>query len=310
MRAEMKELRSDVNDVKSKGVAHVQWPRPHINANAKANAASKAANCATNGQTSGATRRTTIGPTGGAKSGATSDATSVTKSDPTSGVTSGATRGATSGATSVTTSDPTSGATSGAKSGATGGVKSGATSVATSDPTSGATSDARSGATIGATIGRTSGAKSGATSGAKSGPTSGVTSGSSGGETRRTSLSARADGDGYITVARKRASNVDNRQMKRPVIGTRSDGNTLKVSSGRFISIFVSRLDPSVSCDALSAYINDVHSINAKCEQLITKYNSYASFKVDVTCNDMSTFLSPDKWPQGVYLRKFFNNKK
>ena len=45
--------------------------------------------------------------------------------------------------------------------------------------------------------------------------------------------------------------------MKKPVIGTRSHGNTLKVSSGRFISIFVSRLDPSVSCDALSAYIND-----------------------------------------------------
>ena len=98
--------------------------------------------------------------------------------------------------------------------------------------------------------------------------------------------------------------------MKKPVIGTRSHGNTLKVSSGRFISIFVSRLDPSVSCDALSAYINDVHSINANCEQLITKYNTYASFKVDVTFNDMSTFLHPDKWPQGVYLRKFFNNKK
>ena len=66
----------------------------------------------------------------------------------------------------------------------------------------------------------------------------------------------------------------------------------------------------SVSCDALSAYINDVHSINANCEKLITKYNTYASFKVDVTCNDMSTFLHPDKWPQGVYLRKLFNNNK
>ena len=88
--------------------------------------------------------------------------------------------------------------------------------------------------------------------------------------------------------------------MKRPVIGTRSHGNIIKVSSGRFISIFVSRLDPSVSCDALSACINDVHSINAKCEKLITKYNTYASFKVDVTCNDTSTFLGPDEWPQGV----------
>ena len=113
------------------------------------------------------------------------------------------------------------------------------------------------------------------------------------GDTRRSAL---ANDDGFTTVTRRKSSFVN---MKKPVIGTRSHGNTLKVSSGRFISIFASRLDPSVSCDALSAYINDVHSINANCEQLITKYNTYASFKVDVTCNDMSTFLHPDKWPQG-----------
>ena len=147
----------------------------------------------------------------------------------------------------------------------------------------------------------------GPTSGARSGATNGSTSGATRGDTRPTQRSARADDDGYIRVARKKSLNVN---TKRPVIGTRLHGNTLKVSSGRFISIFVSRLDPSVSCDALSAYIHDVHSIDANCEKLITKYNTYASFKVNVTCNDMSTFLDPDKWPQGVYLRKLFNNKK
>ena len=140
-----------------------------------------------------------------------------------------------------------------------------------------------------------------------SGATNGSTSGATRGDTRPTLRSVRADDDGYIRVARKKSLNVN---TKRPVIGTRLHGNTLKVSSGRFISIFVSRLDPSVSCDALSAYIHDVHSIDANCEKFITKYNTYASFKVNVTCNDMSTFLDPDKWPQGVYLRKFFNNKK
>ena len=177
----------------------------------------------------------------------------------------------------------------------------------TSGATCGSTSGATCGTTSGATRGANCGATSGATSGARSGATNGSTSGATRGDTRPTPRSARADDDGYIRVARKKSLNVN---TKRPVIGTRLHGNTLKVSSGRFISIFVSRLDPSVSCDALSAYIHHVHSIDANCEKLITKYNTYASFKVNVTCNDMSTFLDPDKWPQGVYLRKFFNNKK
>ena len=161
---------------------------------------------------------------------------------------------------------------------------------------------------IGATSGATSGASVGSTIGATSGARTGRTTYTNGGKTRRT---PRADDDGYVTVTRRKSSKVGfNNQMKRPVIGTRSHGNTLKVSCGRFVSVFVSRLDPSVSCDTLSDYIYDVHSINAKCEQLVTKYNTYASFKVDVTCNDISTFLDADKWPQGVYLRKFFNNKK
>ena len=84
----------------------------------------------------------------------------------------------------------------------------------------------------------------------------------------------------------------------------------------------VSDADPTNGQPALAAgnsvMVPAIRQIEAQCEkqvlsdseQLITKYNTYASFKVDVTCNDMSTFLHPDKWPQGVYLRKFFNNKK
>ena len=312
MRAEMSELRSDVNDVKKKGVDKVHWPTIYSNATAndqhsrqvnrtpESNAAigptSGATSGATGCATSGATVGATIGPTSGATSGSTSGATVCATSVETSGATVGATSGATVGAPS--------GATSGETSGATVGATSGATSGATVGATSGATVGATIGATIGVTCGATSGTKRGATSGAERGARNGPTSGATRGDTRR---SARANDDGFTTVTRRKSSFVN---MKKPVIGTRSHGNTLKVSSGRFISIFASRLDPSVSCDALSAYINDVHSINANCEQLITKYNTYASFKVDVTCNDMSTFLHPDKWPQGVYLRKFFNNKK
>ena len=261
-------------------------------------------NYATSGASVASTTGATIGATSGASVGATIGATSGASV----GSTIGATIGATSGASVGSTIGATSGATSGASVGSTIGATSGATSGASVGSTIGSTSGASVGSTIGATSGPTSGASVGSTTGATSGARTGRTTYPNGGKTRRT---PRADDDGYVTVTRRKSSKVGfNNQMKRPVIGTRSHGNTLKVSCGRFVSVFVSRLDPSVSCDTLSDYIYDVHSINAKCEQLVTKYNTYASFKVDVTCNDISTFLDADNWPQGVYLRKFFNNKK
>ena len=322
MRAEMTELRRDVNDVKSKGADKLQWPT--INSKVTANDDTPESNAtsgettgsmigATSGAKSGASVGSTIGATIGATSGAsvgsTIGATIGATSSASVGSTIGATSGATSGASVGSTIGATSGATSGASVGSTIGATSGATSGASVGSTIGATSGATSGASVGSTIGATSGASVGSTIGATSGARTGRTTYPNGGKTRRT---PRADDDGYVTVTRRKSSKVGfNNQMKRPVIGTRSHGNTLKVSCGRFVSVFVSRLDPSVSCDTLSDYIYDVHSINAKCEQLVTKYNTYyASFKVDVTCNDISTFLDADKWPQGVYLRKFFNNKK
>ena len=242
------------------------------------------------------------------KSGASVGSTIGATSGATSGASVGSTIGATSGATSGASVGSTIGSTIGATSGATSGASVGSTIGSTIGATSGATSGASVGSTIGATSGATSGASVGSTIGATSGARTGRTTYPNGGKTRRT---PRADDDGYVTVTRRKSSKVGfNNQMKGPVIGTRLHGNTLKVSCGRFVSVFVSRLDPSVSCDTLSDYIYDVHSINAKCEQLVTKYNTYASFKVDVACNDISTFLDADKWPQGVYLRKFFNNKK
>ena len=51
---------------------------------------------------------------------------------------------------------------------------------------------------------------------------------------------------------------------------------------GRSLSVFISRLDPTVSIDELSLYIKSEHSLDAKCEKLKTKHDSYASFKIDV----------------------------
>ena len=58
--------------------------------------------------------------------------------------------------------------------------------------------------------------------------------------------------------------------------------------------VFISRLDPSVSCDDFIALVKDVHKLDAKCDRLETRHDSYASFKLNVTCSDVSAFYNSD----------------
>ena len=83
----------------------------------------------------------------------------------------------------------------------------------------------------------------------------------------------------------------------------------LKVYGGRSLSVFISRLDPTLSINELSLYIRSVHTLDDKCVKLKTKHDSYASFKINVVCNNASKFFNPENWPAGVYQRKFFNPK-
>ena len=111
------------------------------------------------------------------------------------------------------------------------------------------------------------------------------------------------DVDGYTRLTRKRSVRT------KAVIGTNNGTSSLKVKTGRYVSLFVSRLDPGTSHEDLESYFRDTHKLPATCTQLTTKHDSYASFKVDVMCDSAADLYNSDKWPAGVYLRKFFRQK-
>ena len=111
------------------------------------------------------------------------------------------------------------------------------------------------------------------------------------------------DADGYTRVTRKRSVRT------KAVIGTNNGSSSLKVKTGRFVSLFVSRLDPGTTHENLETFFRDTHKLAATCTQLTTKHDSYASFKVDVMCDSAADLFNSDKWPAGVYLRKFFRQK-
>ena len=59
--------------------------------------------------------------------------------------------------------------------------------------------------------------------------------------------------------------------------------------------VFVSRVDPITSREELESFIMDSHKVTAKCTQLTTKHDSYASFKVEVMCDNVAELYNPEK---------------
>jgi len=90
------------------------------------------------------------------------------------------------------------------------------------------------------------------------------------------------------------------------------------------VSIFVSRLHPDTVCNDIVSCVTDTLKdtlnlsaprIKITCEQLKTKFDSYASFYVIIIVEEVckrdviDLLMSSDGWPKGVLVRKFFINK-
>ena len=105
-------------------------------------------------------------------------------------------------------------------------------------------------------------------------------------------------------VKRKRAE-PKKKKASKAVIGTGNAG-TIKAKAGRYVAVFVSRLDPDTTETDLEHYIQDNHNVANKCTRLKTKYEGYSSVKVEAMCADISGLYSPVKWPAGAYIRTIF----
>ena len=112
----------------------------------------------------------------------------------------------------------------------------------------------------------------------------------------------KVDEDGFIRVKSKK--------QKRKVVGSRTSNNSTLKSAARIADLYIGNCYVDVSADSLTEYIYDVAKIRVKkCEQLITKYDDYKSFKVSLLVNDRVNLLSSDIWPDGIVCRKYYNPK-
>lgn len=114
---------------------------------------------------------------------------------------------------------------------------------------------------------------------------------------------------------------VNKKVPRKPTIGNSSSISYIKaVKTTRNVDIFVSRLLPTTTAAEL---VDSVHSIKpditvheVTCNKLTSRYRElYSSYHVAIKVNadDMKkaidTFMSPESWPVGVIVRRYFRPK-
>lgn len=97
--------------------------------------------------------------------------------------------------------------------------------------------------------------------------------------------------------------------VKPIVVGTGSSGS-IKTIKTKLVSVFASRFSPDVDADTLRTYLNDKLGQDVTCFKISTVNTRYASFKVSAECNEVETMYNPELWPEGTFVRRYYEPRK
>ena len=101
-------------------------------------------------------------------------------------------------------------------------------------------------------------------------------------------------------------ANGDNKKKRFSVIGKAKDIPFNAIKAKRLANVFVSRLDATLDEKELKNYIDSKLNVEAKVE-IARKTEWYSSFHITCYCEDPTSFMNPDIWPEGAYLRWWKN---
>ena len=75
-------------------------------------------------------------------------------------------------------------------------------------------------------------------------------------------------------------------------------------------AVFLSRLDPTISAKDITDFLSPINLDFLICNKLVTKYNTYSSFHIEVYENDLEKLLCSSVWPEGCLVSQFYGRLK
>lgn len=75
-------------------------------------------------------------------------------------------------------------------------------------------------------------------------------------------------------------------------------------------SVFATKFTPDLEADTLSLYLQEKLGRKVTCAKIASVQNRYSSFKVTAECDDVKEMYDPALWPEGAFVRCFFEVRK
>ena len=89
------------------------------------------------------------------------------------------------------------------------------------------------------------------------------------------------------------------------IVGKSSESSELR-SSKKQAQLFTSHWGLDTTPVKILGWLKSQLDIEYQCDEVPTKASYYKCFKVTALCDDPEFFYSPDIWPAGVFVRKFY----
>ena len=111
--------------------------------------------------------------------------------------------------------------------------------------------------------------------------------------------------DGFETVKKRRRSTP---RKSKVIVGQNPVASlgTCELRANRY-AVFVSRLAPKVSDQAVKLFVESMLGEDVDVERLQTKFMTYSSFKISCNIQMKRKLLDPVNWESGVIIRPFYN---
>lgn len=93
------------------------------------------------------------------------------------------------------------------------------------------------------------------------------------------------------------------------IVGTCAGGSIQAITT-KSVSVFTTRFSPDLEPDTLASYLKDKLGRDVTCEKIDTVHARFGSFKVTAVCREVGEMYEPQLWPEGTFVRRFFEARK
>ena len=122
----------------------------------------------------------------------------------------------------------------------------------------------------------------------------------------RMDKSKKLDQTGEWSIPRQQARKEARRQRK--IVTGIGGSNRFKGGPPPTRDYFIYRVVKPTTEEAIKDFLQDNEITCDKVKMVSNPEAKYCSFKISVCVNEVDKLLTPDIWPEGVRVRKFFNN--